>query len=99
MQHLISHYNIFATLNYLRKNISCERCLSNRTDFLSCIRGYHVLHGETRTAVMGKQLLHERKPELNVVARSRWICHGGEGFLCHRSLSSSKIPVLNQEVR
>ena len=73
----------FHSFNYSRNNISSARCLLNRTDFSSSTRGYHVLYGKTRTAVMGEQLLHKRKmPGLNVVARS--ICHGGnEGFLCH----------------
>ena len=35
----------------------------------SCIRGYYVLYGVIRTAVMGEQLLREQKPGLNAIGR------------------------------
>ena len=42
-RHLILQCNTFTILNYLCENISFACYLSIKTDFLSCIQGYHVL--------------------------------------------------------
>ena len=65
-RHVISRCITFAILNYSHENIS--------RDCARCIRGYHVfLYGVIRTAVMGEQLLCERKlgprSGLNVIER------------------------------
>ena len=66
------------------------------TNFLSCIRGYHILYGQMRTVVLGKQLLYERKPELYAVHQYAMAVKNCCITVGHRP---QEIAVLYEEVR
>ena len=71
-------------------------------DFSASVRGYHILYGKMKTAVMGEQLLsgnslRKQKPGLNMVDRYAMVMK--KDFCITTGHPPQKIAVLYKEVR